>query len=145
MKKSAELEAKKIFSPEFLNRLDSLIVFTPLSEKEIAAIFELEFSKLSGRLAAKQLQLKMTDEARSYCITHGSDPLLGARPMRRLLQTEIEDVLAAQIITGNFTAGATAVIDSNGSALTIRIQADRAAIPATTITLLSAASEPQEG
>ncbi len=65
--------------------------------------------------------------------------------MRRLLQTEIEDVLAAQIITGNFTAGATAVIDSNGSALTIRIQADRAAIPATTITLLSAASEPQEG
>lgn len=145
MKKSAELEAKKIFSPEFLNRLDSLIVFTPLSEKEIVAIFELELSKLSGRLAAKQLQLKMTDEARSYCITHGSDPLLGARPMRRLLQTEIEDVLAAQIITGNFTAGATAVIDSNGSALTIRIQAGRAAIPATTITLLSAASEPQEG
>ena len=66
--------------------------------------------------------------------------------MRRLLQTEIEDALAVKIITGDFIPGTTAVIDSNGSALTIRIHADRAAIPATTITLLPAAStEPQKG
>jgi len=146
MKKSAELEAKKIFSPEFLNRLDSLIVFTPLSEKEIESIFELELSKLTGRLAAKQLQLRITDNARAYCIKHGYDPLLGARPMRRLLQTEIEDVLAVKIITGDFTPGTTAVVDTDGNALTISIRTDIPAIPATTITLLPAVStEPQEG
>ena len=146
MKKSAELEAKKVFSPEFLNRLDSLIVFTPLSEKEVEAIFELELSKLTGRLAAKQLQLRITGEARSYCIKHGYDPLLGARPMRRLLQTEIEDVLAVKIITGDFTPGTTAAVDTDGNTLTVSIQAGRPAIPATTITLLPAVStEPQEG
>ena len=145
MKKSAELEAKKVFSPEFLNRLDSLIVFTPLSEKEIEAIFELELSKLTGRLEAKKLQLQITDEARAYCIKHGYDPLLGARPMRRLLQTEIEDVLAVKIITGDFTPGTTAVVDTDGNALTISIKTDIPAIPATTITLLPAVStEPQE-
>ena len=145
MKKSAELEAKKVFSPEFLNRLDSLIVFTPLSEKEIEAIFELELSKLIGRLAAKQLQLRITDNARSYCIEHGYDPLLGARPMRRLLQTEIEDVLAVKIITGDFTPNTTAVVDTNENALTISIQAVRQSIPETTITVLPAVStEPQE-
>ena len=146
MKKSAELEAKKVFSPEFLNRLDSLIVFTPLSEKEIEAIFELELSKLTGRLEAKKLQLRITDEARAYCIKHGYDPLLGARPMRRLLQTEIEDILAVKIITGDFTPGTTAVVDTDGNALTISIKTDIPAIPATTITLLPAVStEPQEG
>ena len=145
MKKSAELEAKKIFSPEFLNRLDSLIVFTPLSEKEIESIFELELSKLTGRLEAKKLQLQITDEARAYCIKHGYDPLLGARPMRRLLQTEIEDVLAVKIITGDFTPGTIAIVDADGNALTISIQAVRQSISETTITVLPAVStEPQE-
>ncbi|UTC46425.1 ATP-dependent Clp protease ATP-binding subunit [Treponema vincentii] len=145
MKKSAELEAKKVFSPEFLNRLDSLIVFTPLSEKEIEAIFELELAKLIGRLAAKQLQIRITDEARAYCIKHGYDPLLGARPMRRLLQTEIEDVLAVKIIAGEFTPETTAVIGTDGNVLTIALQNDKQPL-LTTITLLPAVStEPQEG
>lgn len=145
MKKSAELEAKKVFSPEFLNRLDSLIVFTPLSEKEIEAIFELELAKLTGRLAAKQLQIRITDEARAYCIKHGYDPLLGARPMRRLLQTEIEDVLAVKIIAGEFTPETTAVIGTDGNVLTIALQNDKQPL-LTTITLLPAVStEPQEG
>lgn len=145
MKKSAELEAKKVFSPEFLNRLDSLIVFTPLSEKEIEAIFELELAKLTGRLAAKQLQIRITDEARAYCIKHGYDPLLGARPMRRLLQTEIEDVLAVKIIAGEFTPETTAVIGTDGNVLTIALQNDKQPL-LTTITLLPVVStEPQEG
>ena len=106
----------------------------------------MELSKLTGRLEAKKLQLRITDEARAYCIKHGYDPLLGARPMRRLLQTEIEDILAVKIITGDFTPGTTAVVDTDGNALTISIQTDIPAIPATTITLLSAVStEPQEG
>ena len=136
MKKSAELEAKKIFSPEFLNRLDSMIVFTPLSEKEIEAVFELELAKLTGRLTAKQLHIRLTGDARAYCIKHGYDPLLGARPMRRLLQTEIEDVLAVKIIAGEFIPGDIAVIGTDDTALTIAIQHDRQALPATTITLL---------
>ena len=140
MKKSAELEAKKIFSPEFLNRLDSLIVFTPLSEKEIEAIFELELAKLTGRLAAKRLRIQITAEARTYCIKHGYDPLLGARPMRRLLQTEIEDALAVKIIAGEFIPDTIAVVNTDGNTLTIAIQTDRQALSATTITLLPAVS-----
>jgi len=136
MKKSAELEAKKVFSPEFLNRLDSMIVFTPLSEKEVEAIFELELSKLSGRLKAKQLHLSLTDEARSYCIRKGYDPLFGARPMRRLLQTEIEDVLAVKIITGEFTAGDTAIIDAEADALTVGVQKSTPELSPAVLTLL---------
>ena len=136
MKKSAELEAKKVFSPEFLNRLDSMIVFTPLSEKEVEAVFELELSKLSGRLKAKQLHLSLTDEARSYCIRKGYDPLFGARPMRRLLQTEIEDVLAVKIITGEFTAGDTAIIDAEADALTVGVQKSTQELSPAVLTLL---------
>ena len=136
MKKSAELEAKKVFSPEFLNRLDSMIVFTPLSEKEVEAVFELELSKLSGRLKAKQLHLSLTDEARAYCIRKGYDPLFGARPMRRLLQTEIEDVLAVKIITGEFTAGDTAIIDAEADALTVGVQKSTPELSPAVLTLL---------
>ena len=136
MKKTAELEAKKVFRPEFLNRLDSSIVFTPLSETEIEAVFELELSKLTGRLSAKQLQLRLTDDARAYCIRHGYDPLFGARPMRRLLQTELEDVLAVKIITGEFAGGDTAVIDTNADGLTVTICKQVKNIPAAAITLL---------
>lgn len=121
MKKSAELEAKKVFSPEFLNRLDSMIVFAPLSEKDIAAIFELELLKLTRRLEAKSIKLIVSDDARNYCIKHGYDSLFGARPMRRLLQTEIEDPLADKIITGECTTGNAAAIsmDKDKLALTI--------------------------
>ena len=136
MKKSAELEAKKVFSPEFLNRLDSMIVFTPLSEKEVEAVFELELSKLSGRLKAKQLHLSLTDEARAYCIRKGYDPLFGARPMRRLLQTEIEDVLAVKIITGEFTAGDTAIVDAEADALTVGVQKSTPELSPAVLTLL---------
>lgn len=140
MKRSAELEAKKIFSPEFLNRLDSLIVFTPLSEKEIEAVFELELSKLTSRLAAKHLHLQLTDDACAYCMKNGYDPLFGARPMRRLLQTEIEDVLAVRIITGEFLSGDTAVIDTDDGKLTVTIgKTDM--LPVTTFTLLPEASK----
>ena len=137
MKKSAELEAKKVFSPEFLNRLDSLIGFTPLSEQEIEAVFERELSKLIARLSAKQLMLRFTEDARSYCIRHGYDPLFGARPMRRLLQTEIEDVLAVKIITGEFAAGDIAVVGTNGEDfLTINIEKHSPLITKAAITLL---------
>jgi len=140
MKRSAKLEAKKIFSPEFLNRLDSLIVFTPLSEKEIEAVFELELSKLTSRLAAKHLHLQLTDDACAYCMKNGYDPLFGARPMRRLLQTEIEDVLAVRIITGEFLSGDTAVIDTDDGKLTVTIgKTDM--LPVTTFTLLPEASK----
>ena len=141
MKKSAELEAKKVFSPEFLNRLDSMIVFTPLSEKEIEAIFELELSKLTGRLSPKQLQIQLTEAARSYCIKHGYDPLFGARPMRRLLQSEIEDILAVKIISGEFLRGDTAVIDANDHALTVAIKKSSPILPAATIALLPEVSK----
>ena len=122
MKKTAEIEMKKLFSPEFLNRLDSVIVFTPLSREEIEAIFELELAKLIRRLTVKHLDIRMSNEAREYCLRHGYDPHFGARPMRRLLQTEIEDVLAVKIINGVFAEGDTALVDVDGDSLVISIQ-----------------------
>lgn len=135
MKKSAELEVKKVFSPEFLNRLDSTIIFTPLSEKEIEAIFELELSKLTARLKKQNLHITISDEARHYCIEHGYDPLFGARPMRRLLQSGIEDVIAVKIISGDFAAGDTAVVGVEHDALNIIIQGGTA-LPAASVPLL---------
>lgn len=102
MKKTAELEAKKVFSPEFLNRIDSLIVFTPLSRTEIEAIFELEIKKLQKRLASQQRSITFTAAAWEYCIEKSYDPYFGARPLRRLFQTEIEDLIALKIIEGDF-------------------------------------------
>jgi len=141
MKKNAELEAKKLFSPEFLNRLDSTIVFTPLSEKEIEAVFELELSKLTSRLSEKQLHLHLTDEARAYCMKHGYDPLFGARPMRRLLQVEIEDILAVKIINGEFLNGDTAVINVGEDSLAVSILKNVGALPAAAFALLPEISE----
>ena len=122
LKKTTEAEIKKLFSPEFLNRIDSTVIFTPLSPKHIESVFELELSKLKTRLMQKQCAIIIEEAARTYCIEHGYDPRFGARPMRRLLQKEIEDVLALKIITGEYTEGDAVVVDAAEEALTITIQ-----------------------
>ena len=128
MKKTAELEAKKVFSPEFLNRIDSLIVFTPLSRAEIESIFELEIEKLQKRLAAQQRSITFSATAWDYCIEKSYDPHFGARPLRRLFQTEIEDLIALKIIEGDFPKQSEGHLDISDDSITLTVKSTVAAV-----------------
>jgi ATP-dependent Clp protease ATP-binding subunit ClpC len=93
-------EAKKIFKPELLNRIDDIIVFRPLSRDELVRILDLEIDKVRARLAAKKLELRLTPEAREFLIARGYDPQYGARPMRRAVEHYLEDALAENLLRG---------------------------------------------
>ena len=81
-----------------MNRIDDTIVFTPLSKKEVAGILELQLQELQDRLVEKNLTITVKPSAKEYLVDHGYDPTFGARPMRRLIQREIEDQLALRLI-----------------------------------------------
>ncbi len=100
IKNNAMTELKRILSPELLNRIDDTVVFTPLSKEEVANILQIQLGELSERLAEQNLTISLKPSARDYLIENGYDPQFGARPMRRLIQKEIEDPLAQKIIAG---------------------------------------------
>lgn len=91
-------ELKSFFKPEFLNRLDGIIVFNKLSKDDIGKIFDLNIDDLARRLSQKGLAMNLTPKAREYLIEKGFDPLYGARPLRRLIEGEVEDLIAEEII-----------------------------------------------
>jgi ATP-dependent Clp protease ATP-binding subunit ClpC len=94
-------EAKRTFKPEFLNRLDDVIVFRSLTKPELIQILDMEISKVMERLKAKNLQLQLDDEAKNLLVEKGYDPNYGARPMRRAVERFLEDPLAEEILKGN--------------------------------------------
>ena len=96
---------KDIFRPEFLNRVDEIVPFNRLTEENAAHIADIMLSDLSDMLKEKGIALKVTDEARSYLAKNGYDDKNGARPMRRLISSKIEDIIAEAIIRGNLKAG----------------------------------------
>lgn len=98
IKENALTELKKLLSPELLNRIDDVIVFNALTEHEISGILDIQLAELGARLAEKNISLALSKGARAYLIQHGYDPAFGARPMRRLLQKELEDPLAALLL-----------------------------------------------
>ena len=98
---SAMNELKKILNPELLNRIDDTIVFNALNKEEVSQILDIQLSDLSNRLKEKDLTLYLTASARDYLIEHGYEPAMGARPMRRLIQKEIEDSIAMAILDGS--------------------------------------------
>ena len=98
---SAMNELKKILNPELLNRIDDTIVFNALSRDEVSQILDIQLNDLSNRLKEIDLSLFLTDSARDYLIEHGYEPAMGARPMRRLIQKEIEDSIAMAILDGS--------------------------------------------
>jgi ATP-dependent Clp protease ATP-binding subunit ClpC len=121
IKMSATAELKKIMSPELLNRIDDIVVFEVLTEAEIAAIFDIEFYELQKRILDLHIHLEISANAKKYFIKNGYDPVFGARPMRRLIQKEIEDVLATKIIEGSFSAGDQVRVEMRGEALMLKI------------------------
>ena len=107
---------RRHFKPEFLNRLDDLVVFHSLSTEELTAIVDIQIGQLARRLSARRLELEVTDAAREWLALGGFDPLYGARPLRRLVQTAIGDQLARKLLTGEISDGDTVRVDLDDSA-----------------------------
>ncbi|WP_462418245.1 ATP-dependent Clp protease ATP-binding subunit [Kytococcus sp. Marseille-QA3725] len=99
------------FKPEFLNRLDDMVVFEPLSRDELARIVDLQVDALARRLADRRITLEVTDDARSWLAEQGYDPAFGARPLRRLVQTAVGDTLARSLLAGTVRDGQEVTID----------------------------------
>ncbi len=111
-KKGAVLEVVRAhFKPEFLNRLDDIVVFDALSVTELTAIVSIQLDALARRLAGRRLTLQVTDGAREWLALNGFDPRYGARPLRRLVQSSIGDALARQLLAGEIRDGQTVVVD----------------------------------
>ncbi|MEU1469367.1 ATP-dependent chaperone ClpB [Streptomyces sp. NPDC005761] len=120
VKKQQVLEVVRAsFKPEFLNRLDDLVVFSALSGDELAHIAGLQIDRLAKRLADRRLTLDVTPAALAWLAEEGNDPAYGARPLRRLIQTAIGDRLAKEILAGEITDGDTVRVDRAGDGLTV--------------------------
>jgi ATP-dependent Clp protease ATP-binding subunit ClpC len=113
MKKTVMGEVKKIFRPEFLNRLDDIIVFHQLNREHISEIIDILLTGLSKRLEEKELAIELSKNAREFLIDKGYDPIYGARPLKRALQKHIEDPLAEELLSSRFRAGDTIKIIMN--------------------------------
>jgi ATP-dependent Clp protease ATP-binding subunit ClpB len=111
---------KKTFRPEFLNRLDEIVFFKPLSRDEIRSIVDLMIAGLSDRLKEQQMSVTMTDAARDYIVTNGYDPVYGARPLRRYIQSQVENRVAKTIIEGKIHEGTVFTIDADENGLIVR-------------------------
>ncbi len=111
MKDKVMEEVRRFFRPEFLNRIDSTVVFHQLAQEEILSIVDLMMNQVRGELEDKQVGLELTQAAKEYLGEKGFDPVLGARPLRRLIQNEVEDQLSDEILSGRLGAGDIALID----------------------------------
>ena len=120
MRKKLLEELKRTFRPEFLNRVDSVIVFHALSQEEIAQIVDLELDKVRTRLAEYDIELQVTEAAKELLIEEGYSEEYGARPLRRVIQNRIEDALSDAILAGKFAAGSTVVADAGEGAVALR-------------------------
>jgi ATP-dependent Clp protease ATP-binding subunit ClpB len=110
------------FKPEFLNRLDDIVVFDALTTEDLTRIVDIQVAALAERLAARRLTLDVSDAAREWLAINGFDPLYGARPLRRLVQTSIGDALARELLAGEVRDGQTVVVDAleDRSGLSVR-------------------------
>src|SRR3989442_4958923 len=111
-------EAKKTFRPEFLNRLDDIIVFRSLTKPDLIEILDLEISKVMQRLKARNIVLQLDEKAKDFLVTKGYDPSYGARPMRRAVERSLEDPLAEEILKGSFHEGEPVLVTADGDRLT---------------------------
>ena len=120
MKDKVMDEVKRFFRPEFLNRIDATVVFHQLTPEQILSIVNLMMQQVREELKEKEVDLELTDAAREYLGEKGFDPVLGARPLRRLIQNEVEDRLSEQLLGGSLNPGDVAVVDAEEGAIVIR-------------------------
>jgi len=128
------------FKPEFLNRLDDVIIFDALTTAELTEIVDLQISRLEARVAGRRLTLDVTPRAREWLALTGFDPVYGARPLRRLIQSSIGDKLARALLAGEVTDGDTVVVDLDEAADALTVSPSRAAPASSSPAAASAAS-----
>lgn len=126
IKASAMEELKRIMSPELLNRIDDVVVFNALTREQVKAILDIQLLELEGRLAEQNLSLTVKAKARDYLIDHGYEPAMGARPMRRLIQREVEDRLATLILSGKRGSSNSVVVDFTDNRIEVSFKKTRA-------------------
>ncbi len=114
-------EAKRVFKPEFLNRLDDLIVFHTLTKTDLLTIVDLEVSKVVARIGNKDIHVTLNDAAHEFLIEKGYDPTYGARPMRRAVEKFLEDPLAEELLRGGIKAGDTLEVTAAGAKLAFHV------------------------
>ena len=123
MKQSAidEVEGmlKRQFRPEFLNRLDEIVFYKPLTREEIGKIVDLMLKSLNARLADKQLTVELTDAAKAYVVQEGYDPIYGARPLKRFLQRKVETLIAKMIIEEDVPPRSRLIVDEKDGELSV--------------------------
>ena len=112
-------ELRRSFRPEFLNRLDEIILFRPLTRENLNSIIDLMVESLRKRLKDRDLDLQLTDAAKELIIERGYDPLYGARPLRRVLQSSVETLVARTILRGDISAGSTITVDARDGELVV--------------------------
>ena len=122
VKQKVEDETKKYFRPEFLNRIDDIVVFSPLTEDQIVKIIELAMKDIEKRLEERNITLEMTDAAKKFIADESYDPAYGARPVKRFLQRNVETELAGELIKGTVGDGDRVIMDSDGTKLTFRTE-----------------------
>lgn len=120
MKDNVMNELKKSFRPEFLNRIDEIIVFHSLEERHIAEIVTLMAEELRKRLLEQEVDFELTDKAKAFLAKEGYDPTYGARPLRRAIQKHIEDRLSEELLKGNISKGDSLIIDVDNEELVVR-------------------------
>ena len=111
---------KQSFRPEFINRLDEIVFYRPLTNDDLKQIVDLLIADLNKRLAARQLKVSVTDAAKEFIVNEGSDPLYGARPLKRYLQSKVETLLARKIIASDISPDTTLVIDKGADGLYVK-------------------------
>jgi ATP-dependent Clp protease ATP-binding subunit ClpC len=114
MKKKLKAEMEKVFRPEFLNRVDDIIVFRGLTEKDLHTIVDMELSKVAKRLKEKGFVLDVTPEAKKVLIEKGTNTEYGARPLRRAIENLLEDPLSEDLLRGSFVGSDTIVVRADG-------------------------------
>jgi ATP-dependent Clp protease ATP-binding subunit ClpC len=113
-------QLKRTFRPEFLNRVDKVVVFRQLSQEDIRQIVDIILGEVNERLVEYDLSLTATDAAKNWMVEHGYDREFGARPLRRLIQSSIEDKLSDAVLGGRFVAGDRVMVDAEGDEVVLR-------------------------
>ena len=110
---------RQSFRPEFLNRLDEIVFYKPLTKDNITRIIDLQIDKLNSRLAEQQITCRLTDAAKQHIVDEAYDPEFGARPLRRYVQHTVETMLSRKILEGRITTGSTVTVDCRDGELVL--------------------------
>ncbi|MBP7671053.1 AAA family ATPase [Candidatus Gracilibacteria bacterium] len=136
LKLKIQTELQKFFKPEFLNRIDQTVIFDRLEKPQIKQIAAVQFSLLAARLRAQEIELTVTEKALDYLADQGYDPLFGARPLKRLIQDEIENPLAIKLLDGTLKSGQTITIDKTKTGVELKGHQNKTSSPSSFFSFL---------